>query len=118
VTFEIRWGAFDVASGQYMSITAAEFLGGFFPQMSTCLLGRLVDFQQEILHLLSPPVTVLLPCSLQFAQVMGIAESVQTIELKVWRPVIVTESAAEVGQNTHGFHRLAATIGVGKEQGP
>ena len=118
MTFEIRWGAFDVASGQYMSITAAEFLGGFFPQMSTWLLGRLVDFQQDILHFLSPPVTVLLPCSLQFAQVMGIAERVQTIELKVWRPVIVTESATEVGQNTHGFHRLATTIGVGKEQGP
>ena len=49
---------------------------------------------------------------------MGIAERVQTIELKVWRPVIVTESATEVGQNTHGFHRLATTIGVGKEQGP
>ena len=28
-----------------MSITAAEFLGGFY---ATWLLGRLVDFQQEI----------------------------------------------------------------------
>ena len=46
VTFEIQWGAFEVASGRYMPITAAEFLGGFFPQMSTWLLGRLVDFQQ------------------------------------------------------------------------
>jgi hypothetical protein len=49
---------------------------------------------------------------------MGVAQGVQTVELKVWLPVIVAESALEVLQNTHGFHRFSPTIGVREEQGP
>ena len=109
---------FAVAAGQYISIAAAKTMGAFFIEASPCLCGSVVDFQQELVHLFSPALTIFLPCPLQFAQVMGIAKGVQAGELKVRFPVIVAKNAPEVFEHPHGFHRLAAPPGMREEQGP
>ena len=83
VSLGIEWGTFTLALGQDLAIRATESVGGGGTQASPGLKGRGVHFPQERLHLLGPSLSVLLPGTFEFAQVMGVAESVLAGELKV-----------------------------------
>ena len=90
-----RW-AFTVTSGQDLTISLAEALCDIVRKRSAGLGHSLVDFQEEFLHLLGPALAILLPGSLEFAEVMSIAKAMLATETEIGFPVVVTQAPVEV----------------------
>ena len=84
-------------------------------QLALSLIHSRVEFDQVLAHRFCPLLLVLFPGSLQFTQVVCIAQGVKAKQIGVVRlPVIVTQHADKLGEDIDLIHRFSASTFVRK----
>ena len=78
-------------------------------------MDRLIGLFEQDTELLCPLLAILFPGSLQFAEMVGIAQGVKPAVVKIRFPVIVTKNPCETGQNPDSLYGLTAPFFMGSE---
>ena len=77
-----------------------------------CGLTGLVRVHKQVDHVLVPGLTGGLQEEDEFAQQVGVAQGVHTIEWPVGLPAVMYQDGNPFGQNSVSLDRLPATLGV------
>ena len=78
-------------------------------------MDRLIGLFEQDTELLCPLLAILFPGSLQFAEMVGIAQGVKSAVVKIGFPVIVTKNPCEAGQNPDRLYGLTTPFFMGSE---